>query len=138
MIKKIHIFWILIALSLIAYACFTQPEIEEVSLGAPSPLTWEELTAYIYAEQETLLARYGGYVQITEDGRLLYKNGEINENRFKNSIPDNIKIIPYEGPSGVGFQIIQNDGITAKSFAIGPEAAERTYEVAVSTTTDSI
>lgn len=101
-------------------------------VGAPT-VTWEKFTADIEAEQATLLAKYGDYVQVSDDGRLLYKDQVVNENRFKNKIPPNTSIIPYDGPQGKGFQIEQRYTVGTstwvRSFAIGPEAASRTYDV---------
>lgn len=99
-----------------------QPEI----VGGPV-VSWETFTTELEAEQAMLLAKYGDYIQVTEDGRLMYKDRVINENRFKNKIPANTVVHVYDGPDGKGFQIIQREGNIERAYAIGAEAAARTY-----------
>jgi hypothetical protein len=104
--------------------------VSEVSeVGAPTP-TWEELIVILEAEQETLLQKYGDYIQVSPDGRVLYKGNPVNENKFKNKVPENVQIHVYETPDGqIGFQIVQIENGVMKSYAIGPEAADRTYTI---------
>jgi hypothetical protein len=79
-------------------------------------------------DMQALYDKYGEYIQVTKDGRVLYRNQEVDEAMFKNKIPDNVEIIPYLSPEGDGFQIITRTDTTETSVGFGPEAAERTYE----------
>lgn len=105
---------------------------DQKNIGAPQP-TWEESVAIIEAEQKILLKKYGEYIQVSDSGTILYKNQPISENKFKNKIPSNTSIVVYDGPNGKGFQIIEKvidaNGTTTKSYAIGPEAKERTFSI---------
>lgn len=119
---------ILLSASIGAWYFYTLPKEVEPNLGAPG-VTWEEFTADITVEQQDFLLQYADYIQVTADGRLLWNGQEINNNRFKNKIPANTEIHVYDSPGGKGFQILQADAGVFRSFAIGPEAAERTYTI---------
>lgn len=80
-------------------------------------------------EQVILNEKYGDYVQVTSDGKVLTKNGEVSEVDFKAKVPSNTEIHVYDGPQGKGYQTITKIATATISIGFGPEGADRTYTI---------
>ena len=75
----------------------------------------------------TLYTKYGEYVQVTEDGRILVKDAEVAETTLTSKLPAGTKIDVYAGPQGNGYQIIQETATATISTGYGGEAESRTF-----------
>ena len=92
-------------------------------LGAkPAEPTLDETIA-------TLYAKYGEYIQVTSDGRLLVKGTEVTEATLSSKLPAGVKIDVYNGPQGNGYQIVRETATATISTGYGGEALSRTYTI---------
>lgn len=98
--------------------------------GKPTAPTLEETVA-------TLYTKYGEYVQVTEDGRILVKDAEVAETTLTSKLPAGTKIDVYAGPQGNGYQIIRETATATISIGYGGEAESRTYTILKSVVTAS-
>ena len=94
-------------------------------LGAKGDAGQKDVT--LEEKVQLLFDKYGDYIQVTSDGRTLYKDSEIVETDFKNSLPSNTVINVYIAPCGKGYEIVTNSATSTVSKGFGCEGPSRTY-----------
>lgn len=100
---------------------------KEESVGNATQLKTQQ--QIIEEDLQTLYQKYGEYVQVTPDGRILVKDTEVTETQIKNRLPARTQVISYEAPEGKGYQVITETATQIISFGFGVEAESRTYTI---------
>lgn len=91
----------------------------------------------IQNKYESLKVTHGEYTQVTLDGRILVRDGEVVDQQLLDLLPANMIVDVYSGPNGDGFELIQTLSDRIVHYGFGPEAESRTYVLPISKGTAS-
>jgi hypothetical protein len=98
------------------------------------PIEEEIMTVKIAPiDEASLKTKYGNYVQVTKDGRVLDGDTHVSEPDFISKLPPNTEVTVYGGPQGEGYEVITKTATQIIHTGYGGEAKDRTYTIDIPT-----
>lgn len=121
---------VLIGVAVVAVVIFVASQFADTP---QEPQLLEGTTAFssmqdVITAEDTYFSQQGKYLQVLAENKLPdYEGGANVDTKLGKVLPAGYQIHIYKSPTGDGYQVIYDDGITVDSRGFGPEAKERTY-----------